>query len=123
MSPTSLPARASALPVAIATILSVLAGPAAAAEPAAAERPAWAIVERVGAVRAQPLLSSAKLGLETVGEGVEEASDLERLRAPGCTLAQGYHIARPMPPDPCRWRSRRPGSGSLGRAVPAQLRG
>lgn len=54
-----LPDRSSALPVAIATILSVLAGPAAAAEPAGVERPAWAIVERVGAIRARPLESGA----------------------------------------------------------------
>jgi EAL domain-containing protein (putative c-di-GMP-specific phosphodiesterase class I) len=38
-----------------------------------------------------------RLGLATVGEGVEEPADLERLKAAGCTLAQGYHVAPPMP--------------------------
>lgn len=45
-----------------------------------------------------------RLGLATVGEGVEEPADLERLRAMGCTLAQGFHIARPMPVEElARW--------------------
>ena len=39
------------------------------------------------------------LGLEIVAEGVEEADVLERLRALRCHEAQGYHIARPLPPD------------------------
>jgi len=43
-------------------------------------------------------LSSA-LGLISVAEGVETADQLERLRRLGCTQAQGYHIARPMPLD------------------------
>jgi PAS domain S-box-containing protein len=54
--------------------------------------------DRSGAlVLASVLELAEKLGLETVGEGVEDAADLERLRTLGCTLAQGYHIARPMP--------------------------
>lgn len=56
--------------------------------------------DRSGAqVLASVLELAEKLGLETVGEGVEDAADLERLRTLGCTLAQGYHIARPMPVD------------------------
>ena len=43
-------------------------------------------------------LSSA-LGLVSVAEGVETEDQLARLRALGCTQAQGYHIARPMPLD------------------------
>ena len=39
------------------------------------------------------------VGLEVVAEGVEEANVLERLRALRCHEAQGYHIARPLPPD------------------------
>ena len=43
-------------------------------------------------------LSMAKqLGMTTVGEGVEDRADWESLRASGCTLAQGYFVARPMP--------------------------
>ncbi|BCX19654.1 MAG: hypothetical protein KatS3mg117_3336 [Geminicoccaceae bacterium] len=41
--------------VALAATLSLLAGRAAADEAPTAERPAWAIVERVGTVRARPL--------------------------------------------------------------------
>jgi len=40
-------------------------------------------------------LSSA-LGLVSVAEGVETPDQLARLRALGCSQAQGYHIARPM---------------------------
>lgn len=53
--------------------------------------------DRGGDLVLQTVLDLAeRLGLGTVGEGVEEAADLERLRAMGCTLAQGFHIARPM---------------------------
>jgi len=37
------------------------------------------------------------LGLRVVAEGVEDAAVLEDLRGLGCDLAQGYHIARPLP--------------------------
>jgi diguanylate cyclase (GGDEF)-like protein len=44
------------------------------------------------------------LGLVTVAEGVEDAAALQVLRDIGCEQAQGYHIARPMPPeDFYRW--------------------
>ena len=44
------------------------------------------------------------LGLKVVAEGVEDAETLSLLRALGCDQAQGYHIARPMPPDEfIRW--------------------
>jgi diguanylate cyclase (GGDEF)-like protein len=36
------------------------------------------------------------LGLRTVAEGIEDASTLERLRALGCELAQGFHLSRPL---------------------------
>ncbi len=39
------------------------------------------------------------LGLRVVAEGVEKPELLEKLVAMGCNQAQGYHIARPMPPD------------------------
>ena len=38
------------------------------------------------------------LGLETVAEGIEEAGQLEALRAMGCAYGQGYLYAPPMPP-------------------------
>jgi len=37
------------------------------------------------------------LGLQTVAEGVETAAQLERLRAMGCTGAQGFYFARAIP--------------------------
>ncbi|PYE83758.1 bifunctional diguanylate cyclase/phosphodiesterase [Pseudoroseicyclus aestuarii] len=40
-----------------------------------------------------------KLGKAVVAEGVETARQLEALRQSGCTAAQGYLIARPMPPS------------------------
>ena len=42
------------------------------------------------------------LGLSVVAEGVEDAVSLGQLGALGCDLAQGYHIARPMPIDEFR---------------------
>ncbi len=38
-----------------------------------------------------------RLGLRTVAEGVEDEATLERLTQMGCDVAQGFHIARPMP--------------------------
>jgi diguanylate cyclase (GGDEF)-like protein len=39
------------------------------------------------------------LGLQLVAEGVEDQETLELLATLGCDLVQGYHLARPMPPD------------------------
>jgi len=39
------------------------------------------------------------LGFEVVAEGVEDIETWEQLAALGCDTAQGYHIARPMPPE------------------------
>jgi len=39
------------------------------------------------------------LGLTVVAEGVERASQLERLRTLGCDSVQGYLIGRPRPAD------------------------
>lgn len=40
-----------------------------------------------------------QLGLKTVAEGVEDRDDWDFLRASGCDMAQGFFIARPMPPE------------------------
>ena len=40
---------------------------------------------------------SASLGLKTIAEGVEDAGTAALLRNLGCTQAQGYYWARPMP--------------------------
>jgi diguanylate cyclase (GGDEF)-like protein len=39
------------------------------------------------------------LALTVVAEGVEDARSLDILAEAGCDLAQGYHVARPMPGD------------------------
>lgn len=39
------------------------------------------------------------LGMEVVAEGVETASQLERVREAGCQFAQGYLLGRPMPAE------------------------
>jgi EAL domain-containing protein (putative c-di-GMP-specific phosphodiesterase class I) len=39
------------------------------------------------------------LGFEVVAEGVEDRETWELLGALGCDVAQGYHLARPMPAD------------------------
>src|SRR5215207_8588462 len=36
------------------------------------------------------------LGMEVIGEGVETAEHLEKLRALGCELAQGFHLSAPL---------------------------
>lgn len=38
-----------------------------------------------------------RMGLETVGEGVETSAQLHWLRDHGCTIAQGFLLGRPMP--------------------------
>ena len=46
------------------------------------------------------------LGLTVVAEGVEDEEALSRLKDMGCDVAQGYHIAMPMPPGELkRWFS------------------
>jgi len=42
---------------------------------------------------------AAALDLRVVAEGVETEAQLEELRRIGCHMAQGYLIARPIPPD------------------------
>jgi diguanylate cyclase len=42
------------------------------------------------------------LGLEVVAEGVESETVWNWLRELGCTIAQGYHLSRPLPPDELR---------------------
>jgi diguanylate cyclase (GGDEF)-like protein len=55
--------------------------------------------ERAAAIVRSTLQLSADLGMDMVVEGVEDAATLAALQAWGCDVAQGYHIARPMPAD------------------------
>lgn len=41
---------------------------------------------------------ASQLGLDAVAEGVEDRQDWDFLHLTGCEFAQGYFIARPMPP-------------------------
>jgi EAL domain-containing protein (putative c-di-GMP-specific phosphodiesterase class I) len=45
------------------------------------------------------LLLAQGLGLKAIAEGVESVAHGGALMALGCTLGQGYGIARPMEPD------------------------
>jgi diguanylate cyclase (GGDEF)-like protein len=48
------------------------------------------------------------LGLDVVAEGVENEQVWDRLRALGCTAAQGYYLSRPVPaPELGAWLARR----------------
>jgi EAL domain-containing protein (putative c-di-GMP-specific phosphodiesterase class I) len=49
------------------------------------------------------------LSLRVVAEGVETRHVYDVLREAGCDVAQGYHLARPMPPEKVRrWLGRTP---------------
>ena len=57
-------------------------------EPSSSHRQEWAFT---GAI----LALGKRLGLTVVAEGIEEPAQLERLRAMGCELGQGFLFARP----------------------------
>ncbi len=46
------------------------------------------------------------LGLKVLAEGIEQAEQLERLRALSCREGQGYHFGRPMPYEAFKTRLR-----------------
>jgi EAL domain-containing protein (putative c-di-GMP-specific phosphodiesterase class I) len=60
---------------------------------------------------ASAIIALAKrLGLTTIGEGIETAAQLELLTALGCDLGQGFYLGRPAPkelPAPVRARADR----------------
>ena len=42
---------------------------------------------------------ATRLGVDATGEGIERASQVETLRALGCSAGQGFLFARPLPPE------------------------
>ena len=67
---------------------------------------------------------AAKLGLDTVAEGIEDERQLAFLQSVGCGLVQDYVFAEPLPFDEFeRWADTRAravasGAGSASRSVP-----
>jgi diguanylate cyclase (GGDEF)-like protein/PAS domain S-box-containing protein len=60
------------------------------------------------------------LGLRVVAEGVETDEQYDMLRKLGCTMAQGFLVARPMPGDAlCEWVARRGKGWRLDDRLPA----
>ncbi|WP_072914881.1 bifunctional diguanylate cyclase/phosphodiesterase [Geodermatophilus obscurus] len=55
--------------------------------------------DKAAAIVRSTLQLSRDLGMTMVVEGVEDAAALDALRRWNCDVAQGYHIARPMPAD------------------------
>jgi EAL domain-containing protein (putative c-di-GMP-specific phosphodiesterase class I) len=55
-------------------------------------------VQDAALVRAVVVMART-LQLQVTAEGVETADQLEQLRTLGCDGAQGYHLARPLPPE------------------------
>jgi diguanylate cyclase (GGDEF)-like protein len=51
------------------------------------------------AIVAAVISLSHALGLETVAEGIETIAQVDRLRALGCDLAQGFYFSQPGPPE------------------------
>jgi diguanylate cyclase (GGDEF)-like protein len=65
--------------------------------------------EKSAAIVRSTLQLSRDLGMTMVVEGVEDAASLAALQEWGCDVAQGYHIARPMPGDQfLEWLDARP---------------
>jgi EAL domain-containing protein (putative c-di-GMP-specific phosphodiesterase class I) len=63
---------------------------------------------------------SRNLGLRMVAEGVEDAGTWQALATMGCELAQGYHLAPPMPPDQATaWLQRHLKARAASRSDPA----
>jgi diguanylate cyclase (GGDEF)-like protein/PAS domain S-box-containing protein len=64
-----------------------------------------AFVAELGRDHDEPTLAKAilqlahHLGMQTIAEGVENAAQVEALRALGCGYAQGYHFSRPLTAD------------------------
>ena len=72
---------------------------------------------KAAAIVRSTLQLSRDLGMTMVVEGVEDEAALDALRRWNCDVAQGYHIARPMPADRLvSWPAGRHG-GALSRSA------
>jgi EAL domain-containing protein (putative c-di-GMP-specific phosphodiesterase class I) len=49
------------------------------------------------AIAAAIIALAKRLGLTTIGEGIETAAQLNQLAALGCDLGQGFYLGRPAP--------------------------
>ena len=49
------------------------------------------------AIAAAIIALAKRLGLTTIGEGIETAAQLAQLAALGCDLGQGFYLSRPVP--------------------------
>jgi diguanylate cyclase len=54
---------------------------------------------RAAAIVHSTVALSRALGLDLIAEGVETEDVLHQIRELGCTVAQGYHLSRPLPAD------------------------
>jgi diguanylate cyclase (GGDEF)-like protein len=79
-------------------------------------------VEDLAVVRAVVELGKA-LRLHTLAEGIEDARQLATLRRLGCRFGQGYHFARPLPPDEVPSHLHGPRDERAAGTAPAERRG
>ena len=54
------------------------------------------------AIAAAIIALAKRLGLITIGEGIETAAQLDQLAALGCDLGQGFYLGRPGPDEDLR---------------------
>ena len=52
-----------------------------------------------GSICSASMLLAREIGLTVVAEGVEDQADWDYASHAGCDVAQGYFVARPMPPE------------------------
>lgn len=57
------------------------------------------------AIASAIIVLAKRLGLTTIGEGIETAAQLEQLTALGCDLGQGFYLGRPAPVEDLKPRS------------------
>jgi EAL domain-containing protein (putative c-di-GMP-specific phosphodiesterase class I) len=73
---------------------------------------------RTAAIVRSTIDLSKSLGIQMVAEGVEDATAQDLLTGWGCVVAQGYHIARPMPAAQLTPWLRNAAAARAGRSAP-----